>query len=375
MIEYDRVKAVINLNNIRNNIINLKKCVPPETKAMLVIKADGYGHGAEEIIRYVDDLAYAYGVAIIDEAVTLREKGIEKMILVLSYTPKEYLGEAVKYNISQAVTDYETAKYMSDAAVKLNMNAKIHIKLDTGMGRLGFSCDDEGIKEIEKISKLPNIELEGCFTHFSKADEKDITYTKLQFKKYMDLTKRLEDRGITFKIKHVCNSAATIQYPEAALDMVRLGISIYGMYPSEDIGKDMIELEPAMEIISQISYVKKLPAGSLISYGGTYETKRDSIIATVPVGYADGYPRALSNIGKVLINGRKAPIAGRICMDQFMIDVTDIPDVKKGDKVVLLGKSGDETISAEELSAPAGSFNYEFVCGVGKRVPRKYIRE
>ena len=243
------------------------------------------------------------------------------------------------------------------------------------MGRLGFSCDDEGIKEIEKISKLPNIELEGCFTHFSKADERDITYTKLQFKKYMDLTKRLEDRGITFKIKHVCNSAATIQYPEAALDMVRLGISIYGMYPSEDIGKDMIELEPAMEIISQISYVKKLPAGSLISYGGTYETKRDSIIATVPVGYADGYPRALSNIGRVLINGRKAPIAGRICMDQFMIDVTDIPDVKKGDKVVLLGKSGNEKISAEELSAPAGSFNYEFVCGVGKRVPRKYIRE
>ncbi len=374
MIEYDRVRAVINLNNIRNNIINLKNCVPPETKVMLIVKADGYGHGAEEIIKYVDDLSDAYGVAIIDEAVTLREKGIDKMILVLSYTPKEYLKVAVEYGISQAVTDYETALYMSRAAAELDMDARIHIKLDTGMGRLGFSCDEEGLEEIKKISKLPNIVFEGCFTHFSKADEKDITYTKKQFEKYMDFISRLEAEGITFKIKHVCNSAATIQYPEAALDMVRLGIAIYGLYPSEDVGKDMIELEPAMEIISQISYVKNVPAGRLISYGGTYETKRDSIIATVPVGYADGYPRALSNVGRVLINGKSVPVTGRICMDQFMIDVTDIPDVKKGDKVILLGKSGEEVITAEELSEPAGSFNYEFVCGVGKRVPRKYIK-
>ena len=374
MIEYDRVRAVINLNNIRNNIINLKNCVPPETKVMLIVKADGYGHGAEEIIKYVDDLSDAYGVAIIDEAVTLREKGIDKMILVLSYTPKEYLKVAVEYGISQAVTDYETALYMSRAAAELDMDARIHIKLDTGMGRLGFSCDEEGLEEIKKISKLPDIVFEGCFTHFSKADEKDITYTKKQFEKYMDFISRLEAEGITFKIKHVCNSAATIQYPEAALDMVRLGIAIYGLYPSEDVGKDMIELEPAMEIISQISYVKNVPAGRLISYGGTYETKRDSIIATVPVGYADGYPRALSNVGRVLINGKSVPVTGRICMDQFMIDVTDIPDVKKGDKVILLGKSGEEVITAEELSEPAGSFNYEFVCGVGKRVPRKYIK-
>lgn len=374
MIEYDRVRAVINLNNIRNNIINLKNCVPPETKVMLIVKADGYGHGAEEIIKYVDDLSDAYGVAIIDEAVTLREKGIDKMILVLSYTPKEYLKVAVEYGISQAVTDYETALYMSRAAAELDMDARIHIKLDTGMGRLGFSCDEEGLEEIKKISKLPNMVFEGCFTHFSKADEKDITYTKKQFEKYMDFISRLEAEGITFKIKHVCNSAATIQYPEAALDMVRLGIAIYGLYPSEDVGKDMIELEPAMEIISQISYVKNVPAGRLISYGGTYETKRDSIIATVPVGYADGYPRALSNVGRVLINGKSVPVTGRICMDQFMIDVTDIPDVKKGDKVILLGKSGEEVITAEELSEPAGSFNYEFVCGVGKRVPRKYIK-
>lgn len=374
MIEYDRVKAIINLNSIRNNIINLKKCVPNGTRTMLVVKADGYGHGAEEIIRYTDDLSDAYGVAIIDEAVTLREKGINKMILVLSYTPKEYLGVAVQYGISQAVTDYETAKYMSDAATDLNMKAKIHIKLDTGMGRLGFSCDDAGMKEIIRISKLPNIVFEGCFTHFSKADEKDMAYTRLQFDKYMCFVKKLSDAGISFQIKHVCNSAAVIQYPEAALDMVRLGISIYGLYPSEDIKKDSVELEPAMSIESQISYVKKVPKGSLISYGGTYETSRDSIIATVPVGYADGYPRALSNIGRVLINGKSAPVAGRICMDQFMVDVTGIPDVKKGDRVILLGKSGNEVISAEELSEPANSFNYEFVCGVGKRVPRKYIK-
>lgn len=374
MIEYDRVKAVINLKNIRDNIINLKKCVPQDTKTMLVVKADGYGHGAKEIIEYVDDLSDGYGVAIIDEAVTLRENGVKKMILVLSYTPRQCLGDAVKYGISQAVTDYETAKYMSDAAVQLGMQAKIHIKLDTGMGRLGFSCDDAGAAEIEKIAGLPNIVLEGCFTHFSKADEKDLAYTEKQFEKYMNMINKLGDRGIKFAIRHVCNSAAVIQYPRAALDMVRLGIAIYGLHPSEDVGEDMIKLKPAMEIVSGISYVKKVPAGRLISYGGTYETKRDSIIATVPVGYADGYPRALSNIGRVLINGRSFPVIGRICMDQFMVDVTDMPDVKKDDKVILLGRSGDEIITAEEISAPANSFNYEFVCGVGKRVPREYIR-
>ena len=372
MTECDRVKAVINLENIRDNIKELKKCVPKDTKTMLIVKADGYGHGAKEIIGYVDDLADGYGVAIIDEAVTLREQGVDKMILVLSFTPEKYLKTAVQYNISQAVTDYETAKIMSDAAVELGMNAKIHIKLDTGMGRLGFACDDKGLNEICRIAKLPNIELEGLFTHFSKADEKSLDYTEKQYETYMNFSERLYSCGVDFKIRHVCNSAASIQFPKASLDMVRLGVAIYGLYPSEDIDKNMINLKPAMSIESCVSYVKHVKKGTLISYGGTYEADKDRIIATVPVGYADGYNRALSGVGKVLIHGEYAPITGRICMDQFMVDVTDIKGVKKGDRVILAGEESGKRITVEELAAPANSFNYEFVCGIGKRVPRVY---
>ncbi len=373
MIEYDRVKAIINLNNIRHNIMELKKHVQKDVKTMLIVKADGYGHGAGKIIEYVDDLADGYGVAIIDEAVTLREQGVDKMILILSYTPNKHLKTAVQYDISQAVTDYETAKMLSDAAVSLGKRARLHIKLDTGMGRLGFTCDDKGYSDILRISELPNVELEGLFTHFSKADEIDLSYTEKQFETYMAFAEKLHMHGIDFKIRHVCNSAASIQFSKAALDMVRFGIAIYGLYPSENIDRSMIDLKPAMSIESCVSYVKTVRKGSLISYGGTYEADSDRIIATVPVGYADGYNRALSGVGRVIIHGEYAPITGRICMDQFMVDVTDIKDVKKGDRVILAGQDGDKCITVEELSTPANSFNYEFVCGVGKRVPRVYL--
>ena len=373
MIQYDRTKVVINLDNIRYNVSELKKKVDPASKVMFVIKADGYGHGAVRIMQYLGDSVDAYGVAVINEAVALRENGCGKLILILGYTPKSCLKHVVKYDISQTVTDYETASLLSEEAVRQGVNVRIHIKLDTGMGRIGFLPGDESVKIIKKISELPNIIMEGCFTHFSKADEKDLAYTEKQYDTYIDMIERLEAAGVTFHIKHACNSAAVIQFPKANLDMVRLGIASYGLYPSEDIDKSAIELKPAMEWKTIISYVKTVQPGTKISYGGTYTADSVRRIATVPVGYADGYPRALSNRGRVIVNGMSAPIVGRVCMDQFMIDVTDIPDVEVEDSVTLVGRDGDELISVEEIAAYGDSLNYEVICDVGKRVPREYI--
>lgn len=373
MIEYDRVQAEVNLDNIYNNVVNLKKLVNPSSKVMVIIKADGYGHGALEIVKCLDDIVDAYGVAMIDEAVTLREKGCNKMLLILGYTAEKYLPMVVKYGISQTVFDYDTAKILSEAAVNLGMTAKVHIKLDTGMGRIGFRCNDEDAVVIKKISELPGICLEGCFTHFAKADEVDLSYTRQQFTKYMEFVDKLKKMGVEFEIKHVCNSAAVMQFPEANLDMVRFGIATYGLYPSEDVDKNIVSLKPGMSIRSVVSFVKEVEEGTYISYGGIYKAPARRIIATVPVGYADGYPRAQSNTGRVLINGKSAPIVGRVCMDQLMIDVTDIPGVKREDQVTLIGADGNEYISVEEVSDAAGSFNYEFVCNVGKRVPRTYL--
>ncbi len=372
MVENDRVQAVVNLNNIYDNVSNLKKLVKNDTKVMAIVKADGYGHGAYEVADYIDDLVDAYGVAMIEEAVTLREKGSQKMILILGYTAKKFLPVTIQYGISQTVFEYEMAKALSDAAMQMGKPAKIHIKLDTGMGRIGFRCDDESAKIIYEISKLPGIVMEGCFTHFSKADENDLSYTREQYNKYIKFVDKLEKMGVSFAIKHVCNSAGVMQFPEGHLDMVRFGIAMYGLYPSEDIDKNVAILKPAMELKTVISFVKTVPAGTKISYGGTYETNKETIVATIPIGYADGYPRSQSNIGRVLIHGQYAPIIGRVCMDQFMVDVTDIPDVKAEDKVTLIGFDGDNYISVEEVAEPANSFNYEFVCNVGKRVPRVY---
>lgn len=373
MLGYERARAEINLANIRENLINLKKLVNPDSKALAVIKADGYGHGAVEIAHYIDDITDAYAVAMIDEAIELREHGISKTILILGYTPDEYLHYVVENDISQTVYDFDTARILSELAISQNKTALIHIKLDTGMGRLGFQCDEAGIEEIIRISKLSNIRLEGCFTHFSKADEISLDYTREQFDKYMYMINELAKCNITFDIRHVCNSAAAIQFPEASLDMVRYGIALYGLYPSDEVDQSIIELKPAMAIKSVVSHIKELEPGKLISYGGTYKTSKSTLVATIPFGYADGYPRARSNIGKVIINGHYAPIIGRVCMDQFMVDVTNIPNVKKGSIVTIMGSEGELNISAEEIAADASSFNYELVCGINKRVARVYI--
>ncbi len=375
MVQFDRTKVVINLDNIRYNVNELKKKVDPASKIMFVIKADGYGHGAVRIMEYLGESVDAYGVAVINEAVALRENGCGKLILILGYTPKSCLKHVIMYNISQTVTDYETARLLSEEAVRQGVNARIHIKLDTGMGRIGFLPGNESVETIRKISELPNIIMEGCFTHFSKADEKELSYTEKQYETYIEMLEKLERAGVTFELKHACNSAAVIQFPKADLDMVRLGIASYGLYPSEDIDKSVIELRPAMEWKTIISYIKTVEPGTRISYGGTYTADSIRRIATVPVGYADGYPRALSNIGRVIVNGISAPIVGRVCMDQFMIDVTDIPDVKVEDSVTLVGRDGNELISVEEIADYGNSLNYEVICDVGKRVPREYICE
>ena len=375
MVQFDRTKVVINLDNIRYNVNELKKKVDPASKIMFVIKADGYGHGAVRIMEYLGESVDAYGVAVINEAVALRENGCGKLILILGYTPKSCLKHVIMYNISQTVTDYETARLLSEEAVRQGVNARIHIKLDTGMGRIGLLPGNDSVETIRKISKLPNIIMEGCFTHFSKADEKDLSYTEKQYETYIEMLERLERAGVTFELKHACNSAAVIQFPKADLDMVRLGIASYGLYPSEDIDKSVIELRPAMEWKTIISYIKTVEPGTRISYGGTYTADSVKRIATVPVGYADGYPRALSNIGRVIVNGISAPIVGRVCMDQFMIDVTGIPDVKVENSVTLVGRDGNELISVEEIADYGNSLNYEVICDVGKRVPREYICE
>lgn len=375
MNEYYRVEAKINLDAICNNIDEVRKNINTHTKIMAVIKADGYGHGAVALAKALGDKVDAYGIAIIEEGIELRNAGFDKPILILGFTPYQLYDEVVKYNITQTVFHYDMAKRLSDVAVSQGKQAKIHIKLDTGMSRIGFKDNEESIQVIKEISKLPNIYIDGLFTHFACADEADKTSARKQFRRYLAFADQLEKEGIDIPVKHVSNSASIIDLPEANLDMVRSGISTYGMYPSDEVNKSKLLLQPALSLTSNVIYVKQVPAGTGISYNSTFVTSRDSIIATIPVGYGDGYPRQLSSKGRVLIHGKSAPIVGRVCMDQFMVDVTDIPDVVEGDIVTLIGKDGNEYITTEEVANMAGSFNYELVCDIGKRVPRVYYKD
>lgn len=372
---FDRTFARIDLDAVRKNILDEKKLLGPNTRLMAIIKADAYGHGAIQVARTLSDFVCGFGVAVIEEALKLRAARIDQMILVLGFTGTQWFEDVVRHDISQTVYEYEMAKQLDSIASLHGKKAKIHIKIDTGMGRLGFQPDDESLAVIKKISKLPNIELEGIFTHFARADEETTDAVKEPLERFLNFVKRCEDEGINFRYRHAANSACILQVPDAGLDFVRSGISTYGLYPSEEMTHETIALKPALEWISKISFMKNVPKGTPISYGGTFVTKRESVIATVPVGYADGMKRSLSNKGRVLVNGEYAPICGRICMDQFMIDVTDIGGVKQGDPVVIIGKSGSKQISVEEIADLAGSFNYEFVCGISSRVPRWFIGE
>ena len=376
MKSYTRIRARIDLDAIEYNIEKMKENLPEDTKLIVVAKADCYGHGALQITSLLSLKEYVWGfaVATLDEAIVLRRGGVTKPILVLGCIFPEQWIDALENNIRITVYTEELTKVLSDLAVKIGRKAYVHVKLDTGMGRIGFTPGKEGADKIEEISKLPNIVMEGLYTHFSKADEGDKSYTMKQMEAYTWMKEELTGRGITFSYYHCCNSAGIIDLKGAGQNLSRAGISTYGMYPSEEVHKENVDLKPALELISHVAFVKWVDEGKMISYGGTYVTKRRTKIATIPVGYGDGYPRSLSNKGYMLIHGKKAPIIGRVCMDQCMVDVTEIEDVKFGDEVVLVGRDGDVYLSVETLSRLSDRFNYEFVCLMGKRIPREYIR-
>lgn len=376
MKRFDRLKAVVSLDAIAHNFAEMKKNIAEGTKMIAVIKADGYGHGAEAIARLTDNYSYIWGyaVATAEEALQLRSAGVEKPILILGLVFEEYFREMVAGDIRLTVCEYETAKKLSREAVRQDKTVHIHIGLDTGMSRIGFADTQESVEEIKKIAALDHLEIEGMFTHFARADETDKTPAADQLNRYLTFAELLEKSGVHIPLKHCSNSAGIIRMKEANLDAVRAGITIYGIYPSNEVERDIVKLEPAMELKSHISYVKDLEPGASISYGGTYTADKKIRVATIPAGYADGYPRTLSNKGWVLIHGQKAPILGRVCMDQFMVNVSDIPDVKAGDEVTLIGKDGDEFISIETFGDMSGRFSYEFACDISKRVPRVYLK-
>lgn len=370
--KYYNIQAEVDLDAIRHNILEMKKHIRPETKLLAVIKADAYGHGAVAVAKELLDLADYYAVAHLAEAEELRRYGIQTPILILGACEPEEFQEMIEQQVTINIFRLEDAKRLSEIAQTMHQKARIHIKLDTGMNRIGFPCTKQTLEEIRQIAALPGIELEGIFTHFAKADEKNKEAFEYQLNQFRYMLGRLEEEGIQIPIRHAANSAAIMEAGDLELDMVRSGISTYGLYPSDEVAKDTADLRPAMALKSKVSYIKTVSAGTGIGYGWTYTTKRETTVATVPVGYADGYKRALSNQGRVLIHGQSAPIIGRICMDQFMVDVSQIPNVEIGDCVTLFGTDGAEEISVEELADASASFNYEFICGLTRRVPRIY---
>ena len=375
MTDEERVLAIIDLDAIAYNMTNIKSKVGKETGIIGIIKADAYGHGSVEISKVIlENGADWLAVAVVDEGINRRKNGIAAPILLLGYTPELRLEDVVNNGFIQTVYTYETAKKLSDVAVRLGKTAVIHIKIDTGMGRIGYQVNEASADEIVKISELPNIEVNGMFTHFSTADEKDKNYTLNQYKKFVQMDALLRERGLEIPIKHAANSAAIMDFDNMMFNMVRPGIILYGAYPSEEVDKDNLSIKPAMSVKTHVSYVKEVNEGDYISYGRKYQAVGKRIIATIPVGYADGFIRAYSNGGKVLIKGEYAPIVGRICMDQFMVDVTDIKDVQINDEVVLIGKQGNKEITVDFIASILDTINYEVFCTLSKRVPRQYIQ-
>lgn len=368
-----RTAVIIDLDAIGYNVQNIKNKISPSTGLLGVIKADAYGHGVIEVAKELEPHCTFFGVAIIEEAIELRKAGFDKPILILGRVDPHYSDLLVKYDIRPTIFHFDDAKALSDEAVKQNKTAPFHFAVDTGMSRIGFQVTENDADICKEITKLPHIFAEGIFSHFATADEKDLTRTALQKEKFISFITMLENREIEIPVKHINNSAGIMNFDEH-FDMVRAGIVLYGLYPSEEVDKNLLDIKPAMKWIAEISHIKELEPGREISYGATYKTAETRTVATIPVGYADGYPRCLSNVGKVLVNGKEAPILGRICMDQFMIDVTGIENVTIGSTVTLVGNDGNATLSMEDVSQQAHSFNYELPCRIARRVPRIYIK-
>ena len=374
---YQRVWAEVDLDAIWENMVHMKENIAENTKILAVIKTDGYGHGGVPIAKMLEqlDFMFGYAAATYEEAHVLREAGVKKPILILGYTFPYCYEELIREEIRPAVYRRDTVEELAAAAAKVGKKAKVHIKVDTGMGRIGITPDEEGLEFVRFLIEHPELEVEGIFTHFAKSDEADKTSANHQLELFQNFIDKIQtELGITIPVKHCSNSAAILEMPQANMDMVRAGITTYGLYPSEEVSKDIVPLRAAMSLYSHIVYCKMIHAGQSVSYGGLFTAQKDTRVATIPVGYGDGYPRSLSGRGYVLIHGKRAPILGRVCMDQFMVDISEISEAMDGDKVTLLGMDGTERITAEELGELSGRFNYEFVCDLGKRIPRVYIQ-
>ena len=368
---FDSTRVKIDLDVIARNFDAVQKKVG--VSVMAIVKADAYGHGAIQVARLLQDKCSFFGVSSMLEAMELRQAGLNNPILVLGRTPVSAFPLAIQQEIRPAIFHYDDALALSEAAQKVGRTALFHLAVDTGMSRLGFQATEESLDICEKIAALPGIRAEGLFSHFATADSSDLARSRKQAALFDWFDGELRKRGIHIPIRHLDNSAGLMNF-DRHYEMVRSGIVTYGMYPSEEVSPELLELEPALQFLSRITHVKTLPAGREISYGGTYVTTKPTVVATVPVGYADGYRRSLSGNFYVLIRGKKAPILGRICMDMMLVDVTGIPEASVNDQVVLVGRSGDEVITMEQIAEAAGSFNYEFVCGISRRVPRIYTQ-
>lgn len=380
--EYQRVYAEINLDAVRSNMDHMKSNIAPETKMIAVVKTDGYGHGAVPIARELEPLDYMYGfaVATAEEALSLRQSGITKPVLILGYTFPYSYEQLIQEDVRMAVFRHDTLQQLSQAVEHLaqkgiDKKARVHIKVDTGMSRIGVRPDKEGLLFVEKAFQSSGVEVEGIFTHFARADEENKEYAKGQLKLFWEFLRAVKEKtGREIPVKHCSNSAGIIELPQANMDVVRAGITLYGLWPSKQVRRDIVALTPVLSLYSHIVYIKEIQAGTQVSYGGTYVAEHKMRIATIPVGYGDGYARGLSGKGSVLVHGKRAPILGRVCMDQFMVDVSEIPEAQEGDKVTLIGEDGKEQITMEELGELSGRFNYEFACCLEKRIPRVYTK-
>ena len=374
MRQHNRICAEIDLDAVLYNMEQMKDRIGSDARFMAVVKTDGYGHGAVPITKMLESVPYVWGyaVACLEEAVQLKENGISKPVLVLGCVFPDQYEEMIRYEIRATIYMEDMAREMADTARRAGKKAFFHIKVDTGMGRIGFPVSEESADIIERISRMPDVVTEGMYTHFAKADETDKSYTLEQHRKFMWMKEQMEKRGVEIPYYDCDNSAGIIDFPDMKHDLARAGISMYGLYPSDEVDQNAVDLKPVLSLISHVTFVKTVEPGTAISYGGTFVADKTMRVATIPVGYGDGYPRSLSNKGFVLIHGKRARILGRVCMDQFMVDVTDIPGVKFMDRVILAGEDGNDRITVDELAGLSGRFNYEFVCCLGKRIPRVY---
>ena len=371
-----RVYAKVDLDAIASNMKAMKALLPEQTGMLGVVKADAYGHGAVPVARAIEPYVSGFAAATAEEAVQLRKAGLKGLILVLGVPFPEDFEDLIRWEIRPAVFEWEQAEALSRLALLCHKVLHIHLAVDTGMSRIGMKPGEEALELVKRVSRLEGIRIEGIFTHFSRADETDLSCTEEQLKAFEDFDRQLREQGIRIPLRHCSNSAAIVGgLSSNQLELCRAGIALYGLDPSGEVRKDLAALRPALELISCVSCLRDIRPGTAVSYGGTFVADRPMRIATIPVGYGDGYPRSLSGKGAVLIHGQRAPILGRICMDQFMVDVSHIPDVRNFDEAVLLGFQGGEHISAEEIAEVSGGFHYEILCGLNKRIPRVYIRE